>query len=105
MGLLSWLRRFFYSDDEVVKLVGALTEPEAELRRELLANEAIVSMVKNMSGIGYRWGGTPSSFDNTFDLFVKQSDLARATEVLGAFDLARSGDAPEQGSWHTGDRA
>ena len=101
---MRWLRKFFYSDDPVVKLVAAVTEPEAEMRRELLAAEGVVAMVKNMSGIGFRWGGTPSSFDNTFDLFVKESDLARAREVLGAFNLERSGDPPETGSWHTRDR-
>ncbi len=76
---MRWLRRFFYSDDPIVKLVGALPEPEAEMWRGLLANNGIVAMVKYagaLGGYGYR-GGT-----RDFDLFVKQSDLVRARQVL-----------------------
>ena len=76
---MRWLRRFFYSDDPVVKLVGALSEPEAEMWRELLAEDGLIAMVKYtgaLGGYGYR-GGT-----RDFDLFVKQSDLARARQIL-----------------------
>jgi len=104
MGFSSWFRRFFYSDDPVVKLVGALTEPEAELRRGLLTEEGIVTLIKNKSFLSHMWGSTSLPFENSHDLLVKESDLAHAKEVLGAFDLERSGDAPETGSWHTRDR-
>ncbi len=104
MGLASWLRRFFYSGDDVVKLVGALTEPEVELRRGLLEEEGIVVLIKNRSFLSHMWGTTALPFENSHDLLVKESDLARAREVLGAFDLERSGDPPEAGSWHTRDR-
>ncbi len=104
MGLLRWLRRFFYSDDPVVKLIGALTEPELELRRGLLTEEGIVTMMKNRSFLSHMWGSAALPFENSHDLYVKQSDLTRAEAILGAFDLERSGDAPETGSWHSRDR-
>jgi len=75
---MRWLRRFFYSDDPIVKLVGALSEPEAEMWRELLAEDGVVAMVKYtgaLGGHGYRGG-------RDFDLFVKQSDLGLAREIL-----------------------
>ena len=77
---MRWLRRFFYSDDPIVKLVGALPEPEAEMWRELLANSDIMAMVKYagaLGGYGYRGVGT-----RDFEMFVKQSDVARAREIL-----------------------
>ena len=78
--MMRWLRRFFESDDPIVKLVGALSEPEAEMWRELLAEGGIVTMVKYagaLGGYGYRGGGTID-----FELFVKQSDMERAREIL-----------------------
>ncbi len=98
---MRWLRKFFYSDDEVVMLVAALTEPEAEMRRELLDNEGIVAMVKNKSGLSYMWGSGALPFDRNFDLFVKQSDLERAEEILGPFDLAEGDEQEDIGSWHS----
>ncbi len=98
---MRWLRRFFYSDDPVVKLVAAVTEPEAEMRRELLANEGIVAMVKNKSGLSYMWGSGALPFENSHDLFVKQSDLERAEEILGAFDLAEGDEHEDIGGWHS----
>ena len=78
---MRWLRRFFSSADPIVKLVAALGEPEAEMWRGLLANNEIVAMVKYMGALG---GSTQRpGFTNDFDLFVKQSDLERAREVLG----------------------
>lgn len=76
---MRWLRRFFYSDDPIVMLVGALSEPEAEMWRELLAEDGLVAMVKYtgaLGGYGYRGGS------RDFDLFVKQSDLTRARQIL-----------------------
>ena len=76
---MRWLRRFFYSDDPIVKLVGALSEPEAEMWRGLLASNGIVAMVKYagaLGGYGYRGATTD------FEMFVKQSDVERAREIL-----------------------
>ena len=75
---MDWLRRFFHSDNPVVKLVGALTEPEAEMYRELLADNGIVGMVKNTGAFTY----LQLPMENSFDLLIRQSDLERATEVL-----------------------
>ena len=75
---MDWLRRFFHSDNPVVKLVGALTEPEAEMYRELLADNGIVAMVKNTGAFTY----LQLPMENSFDLLIRQSDLERATEVL-----------------------
>ena len=68
-----------FSEDPVVKLTGALSEPEAEMWRELLANEGIVAMVKNMSAF---LAHHQLPFSNSFDLFVRESDLERAQELL-----------------------
>lgn len=82
MGLLERIRKFFYSDDEIVKLAGGLSEPEAEMWRELLQNNGIPAMVKNMGGegVGYQYGGA-SMFTRNYDLFVKRSDFVRAQEI------------------------
>ncbi len=81
MGLLERIRKFFYSDDEIVKLASGLSEPEAEMWRELLQNNGIPAMVKNMGGgLGYQWGRA-TTFTNDYDLFVKRSDLVRAQEI------------------------
>ena len=77
---MRWLRRFFSSDDPAVRLVGALSEPEAEMWREALANEGIPSASKNTDGVAVAYS---ASSGQSIDLFVKQSDLARARETLG----------------------
>jgi len=77
-----WLRRFFYSDDPDVKLVAAITEPEAEMWRELLAANGIPTMVKNTSFLSVDMGGAPLPTPNHFDMWVKQSDFERARELL-----------------------
>ncbi len=76
---MRWLRRFFYSDDPVVRLVGGLAEPEAEMWRELLVNEGIPAMVKNTDALSATYGASPA---NSFDLFVRESDLERAQALL-----------------------
>ena len=75
---MDWLRRFFHDDNPVVKLVGALAEPEAEMHRELLADNGIVAMVKNMGASTY----LQLPMENNFDLFIRESDLERANEIL-----------------------
>lgn len=89
---MRWLRRFFYSEDPTVTVVGGLTEQEAEMRRELLERNGIAAMTKNMSNLAYL--GAPLPAGNEFDLFVKRSDLERAHELLATFfdsDDAQSG--------------
>jgi len=76
--MMRWLRRFFYDDNPVVKLVGALSEPVAEMYRELLADNGIVAMVKNMGALTH----LRLPMENDFDLFIRQSDLERAKELL-----------------------
>ena len=72
------IARFFHSDNPVIKVASGLTEPEAEMHRELLADNDITAMVKNMSSLAHH--RLPMS--NSFDLFVQQSDLERTHEVL-----------------------
>ncbi|MCH7837362.1 MAG: hypothetical protein IIC26_02520 [Chloroflexi bacterium] len=86
---MRWLRRFFSSDDPIVKLTAALIEPEAEMWRGLLANSGIVAMVKYV-GVGALGRSTLRlGLNNDFDLFVKQSDLERARAVLGTLLKSR----------------
>ncbi len=79
--MMRWLRGFFSgSGDPIVKLAGALSEQEAESYRELLEYDGLPAMAKYvgaLGGDGYRPGG-PSDFE----LFVKQSDVERAREIL-----------------------
>ncbi len=90
--MFRWLRKFFYSDDPVVKLVGALTEPEAEMWRELLENGGITAMVKYVGALGGQASRPLGTRE--FDLFVKQSDLERAREILTPM-LESEEDAPD----------
>jgi len=76
---MRWLRRFFSSDDPLVKIAAGLNEPEAEMWRELLSNEGISAFTKNMSYLLTAYGG---SGINNFDMWVKQTDLERAREIL-----------------------
>ena len=76
---MRWLRRFFYSDDPIVRLATGLLEPEAEMWQELLAKNGIRAMVRNMDVLSVAYGASPS---NNFDMWVKQSDLERAREIL-----------------------
>ena len=79
--MMRWLRGFFSgSGDPIVKLVGALSEPEAESFRELLEYDGLPAMVKYvgaLGGDGYRPAGP-----GDFELYVKQSDVERARELL-----------------------
>lgn len=77
---MRWLRRFLASDDPIVKLIAALTEPEAQMRRELLENEGVPAMVKNTGALQSH---LQLPFSQDFDLYVKKSDLERAAETLG----------------------
>ncbi len=77
---MRWLKGLLASDDPIVKLVAALSEPEAQMRRELLENNGVPAMVKDV-GIGLSAYGASPPFG--FDLFVKKSDAERAAEILG----------------------
>ena len=77
---MRWLKRFLASEDPIVKLVAALTEPEAQMRRELLENDGVAAMVKDV-GIGLSAYGATPPFG--FDLFVNRKDVERAAEILG----------------------
>ena len=96
---MRWLRRFFSSGDPIVKLAAALSETEAQMWRGILEDNGIPAMVKNMNFLTVTHEA--GSFGNDHDLFVKQSDLARAEEILEAFDSAE-GDGPrDSGGWHS----
>ena len=89
--MLRWLHRFFYSDDPEVKVAAALSEPEAKMWQEMLANKQIPSAVKNITGGIWGQYGTPSSLAIDYDLFVKESDLAQARDLLAP--LLKDGSA------------
>jgi len=93
---MRWLRGFFQSEDPIIKLVAALSEPEAQMRRELLENEGVPSMVKDRGGGLHAIGG---SVPFGADLFVKRSDAERAAEILGPLmDASPDEKAPTNGS-------
>ena len=77
---MRWLKRFFTSDDPIVKLIAALTEPEALMRRELLDHQGVPAMVKNTGALQSH---LQLPFSQDFDLYVKKSDAERAVEILG----------------------
>ena len=77
---MRWLKGLFANDDPIVKLVAALTEPEAQMRQELLENNGVPAMVKNMGALQ---GHLQQPFSLDFDLFVKRNDAEHAAEILG----------------------
>ncbi len=77
---MRWLKQLFASDDPIVKLVAALSEPEAQMRQELLQNNGVPAMVKNMGALQ---GHLQQPFSQDFDLFVKRNDAEHAAEILG----------------------
>ncbi len=78
--MMRWLKRYLESDDPIVKVVAGISEPEAEMWRELLEENGIPAMAKNMSSLSF--SGHTGSMPNDYDLMVKQSDLASAHEIL-----------------------
>lgn len=77
---MRWLRNFFYDKDPIVKVAAGLSEPEALMYRELLENNGVAAMAKNMNflSVTREFGSMPGDFD----ILVKQSDFERAQEVL-----------------------
>ncbi len=88
--MFDWLRRFFYSADPDVKIAAGLGEPEAEMWLGLLKNSGIAGAAKNMSWMSVTYGWRRP---HDFDLWVKQSDLDRALEVLAPLLEAKSDPA------------
>ncbi len=92
---MRWLKQFLSSDDPIVTLVGALSEPEAQMRRELLERRGVPAMVKNVAGDSSAYG---AASPYGFDLFVKRSDSELAEEILGPLiDATPPEDAPSDG--------
>ncbi len=77
---MRWFKRFLSTDDPIVKLIAALTEPEALMRRELLDRGGVPAMVKNTGALQSH---LQLPFSQDFDIFVKKSDAERAAEILG----------------------
>lgn len=77
---MRWLRGFLTSGDPIVRLLAALSEPEALMRRELLEREGVPAMVKNT---GTLQSHLQLPFSQDFDLYVRQADVERAEEILG----------------------
>ncbi len=93
---MQWLRGIFRSEDPIIKLVGALSEPDALMRRELLDANGIAALARNVSGDSAAYGAA-SPFG--FGLFVKKSDAERAAEILGSLmDASPDEEAPTKGS-------
>ncbi len=74
---MRWLRRFLYSDDPIVRVAAGLLEPEAEMWREILQDEGILS-VKKVDDVA---AGDAATGTNVA-IVVKRSDLERARELL-----------------------
>jgi len=83
IATFKWLHRFFYSDDPDVKVADGLSEFDAGIAEELLRNNGIVAMKKNMLAIYDRYWRPMLPNGHNFALWVKQSDLDRAREILG----------------------
>ena len=78
--MMRWLRRFFESDDPIVKVAAGLPEAEAVMLKDILEEQEIAAYTKNMSALTVIYEA--GSIGNDFDLFIKRSDLERATEIL-----------------------
>jgi hypothetical protein len=79
---MRWLRRFLYSDDPDVKVADGLSEFDAGIAEELLRNNGIIAMKKNMLAIYDRYWRPMLPGGHNFALWVKRSDLERARELL-----------------------
>jgi hypothetical protein len=77
---MRWLRDFFGERDPLVAVAAAISEPEALMWRELLENNGVPAMVKNVNPLSVTQT-FPTPFSD-YDLYVKKSDLERAEEIL-----------------------
>ncbi len=92
---MRWLKGFFSSGDPIVRLIGGLNEPEAQMHRERLEREGVPSMVKDVAG-GAATFETVRPFG--FALFVRQSDAEQAAEILGpVMDTSQAEAASSEG--------
>ena len=82
--MFKWLHKFFYSDDELIKLADGVSEPEAELARELLVSNGVPAMTRNMDVLSVEGGRMAMPAANNFALYVRQSDVQRAIDILGS---------------------
>ena len=101
MGFRTWLHKFFYSDDEIVKLADGLSEFDAGIYEEMLSRAGIVSMKKNMEAVYDRYARPILFSANNFALYVKQSDLDRSIDTLG--HLLGDGKLAEDAAHHRRD--
>lgn len=81
--MFKWLRNFFYSGDPDIKLAGGMNELDAAQYQELLANSGIMSMAKDASALAINRYVWPTAAVNAYGLWVKQSDVEAACQVLG----------------------
>ncbi len=79
--MFKWLHKFFYSDDEIVRLASGLLEPEAEMWREILVNEGVRAFTKVLDPVARSDGQATGT---NVGIFVKQSDLERAQQIVAS---------------------
>ena len=79
--MLRWLRNFFRDPDPIVRVADGLTEYDAAIYEELLANNGVLAMRKSMLAIYDRFW-RPTLPVPHFTLWVKRSDLKQARGVL-----------------------
>jgi hypothetical protein len=89
--MMRWVRRFFYSEDPIVKVAAGLLEPEAEMWRDILEQEGVPAFSKVMDPLARSEG---SAIGTNTALFVKQSDVLRARELLAP--LSKRGQLVEE---------
>lgn len=78
---MRWLRRFLYSDDEIVRVATGLLEPEAEMWRDVLEREGVRAFTKTLDPLAVSEGrGTGTNVA----IFVRQSELERAEQILAS---------------------
>jgi hypothetical protein len=80
--VFQWLHKFFYSDDEIVKLADGLSELESEQCADALRGDGIIAMRKDMSALAAYRRVWPIVQPDSYALFVKHSEVDRAVRVL-----------------------
>jgi hypothetical protein len=68
--------------DELVLLARPSGEPEAQMLRELLAQQGVQSLVKNLDPVSAQSGGMGPPW--AYELWVLRRDLRRAREIIGS---------------------
>ena len=75
---MRWLRKLFYDENPPVRVAAGLLEPEAEMWREILANEGINSM-KTMDTVSVADGLATGT---NVGILVRREDVGRARALL-----------------------